>query len=529
MEEALAAGATRTERRNVNKNSYPLIIPMKLASLLTGSLTLLLLCAGGSSRVSPHGQVYRFGYENVLGTSLDLKIVAASEAAAEKAQQAALDEIDRRAKILSGYDPSSEFSQWMRTKDRAVAVSPELFEVLDLFDQWRNRTNGALDASAETITRVWKHAASENRMPTAQELASAVATVRQKHWLLNAADRTATHLDDAPLVLNSFAKSYIVSHAADAVMRTEDVTGAVVNIGGDLVVRGAFTEPVDVADPCSDAENSDPIASLAIHDRAVATSGSYRRGVEIGGQHYSHIVDPRTGQAAGDIVSSTVVSPDAATAGALATAFSVMKPAESTQLAAVIPNTDFLIVNRKGQRFASKGWRALSLPVSPMPAAAGGGATFDTSMELTVHLEIARINDFRVRRPYVAVWIEDQDKFPVRTIALWMEKPKYLDEMKAWYKDDRLRAMSEGTSITRSVSGATRPAGKYTVQWDGKDNSGKLVKAGKYNVLVEATREHGTYQLMHQEIDFSGTPKQVELPGGTELASASLDYHKVAK
>ena len=67
-------------------------------------------------------------------------------------------------------------------------------------------------------------------------------------------------------------------------------------------------------------------------------------------------------------MSSTVVSPDAATAGALATAFSVMKPAESTQLAAVIPNTDFLIVNRKGQRFASKGWRALSLPVSPMPA-----------------------------------------------------------------------------------------------------------------------------------------------------------------
>jgi hypothetical protein len=34
---------------------------------------------------------------------------------------------------------------------------------------------------------------------------------------------------------------------------------------------------------------------------------------------------------------------------------------------------------------------------------------------------------------------------------------------------------------------------------------------------------------MHQEIDFSGTPRQVELPGGTELASASLDYHKVAK
>ena len=33
-----------------------------------------------------------------------------------------------------------------------------------------------------------------------------------------------------------------------------------------------------------------------LRDRAIATSGNYRRGVEIGGRHYSHIVDPRTGE-----------------------------------------------------------------------------------------------------------------------------------------------------------------------------------------------------------------------------------------
>jgi thiamine biosynthesis lipoprotein len=502
---------------------------MKTASLLAGSLTLLLLSTGGSSSVTRHAQTYRFNYENVLGTSLDLKILATSEPAAEKAQQAALDEIDRQAKILSGYDSTSEFSRWMKTKDQAVPVSPELFEVLGLFDRWRDATGGALDASAETVTRVWKKAASEQRMPTASELAAAVETVHRKHWLLNGADHTATHLSDAPLVLNSFAKSYIVNHAAEAAMHTEDVTGAVVNIGGDLVVRGALTEPVDIADPYSDAENSEPLAHLSIHDRAVATSGNYRRGVEIGGQHYSHIVDPRTGQTAEEIVSSTVVAPDPATAGALATAFSVMKPAESMQLAALMPNVDFLIVKKNGERVASRGWRGLAMPFAPMPAAAGTAGSWDPSMELTVHLEVARIDGYRVRRPYVAVWIEDQDKFPVKTIALWMEKAKYLNEMRAWYKDDRLRSMAEGSDITRSVSGATRPPGKYTVKWDGKDNAGKMVKAGKYTVFVEATREHGGYQLMHEELDFTGTPKQVELHGGEELTSASLDYHKVAK
>jgi hypothetical protein len=129
----------------------------------------------------------------------------------------------------------------------------------------------------------------------------------------------------------------------------------------------------------------------------------------------------------------------------------------------------------------------------------------------------------------VAVWIEDADHFPVRTIAFWVEKTRYIPEMKAWYKDDRLRAMADGNEIIRSISSATRPPGKYSVRWDGKDQSGKLVKAGKYIVLIEATREHGTDQVMRQEMDFNGAPKQVNLPGGVEIAGATLDYRRAAR
>ena len=80
-----------------------------------------------------------------------------------------------------------------------------------------------------------------------------------------------------------------------------------------------------------------------------------------------------------------------------------------------------------------------------------------------------------------------------------------------------------------SVSSATRPPGKYTFKWDGRDDFGNLVKAGKYTVMIEAAREHGTYQLMHQEIDFNGSPRQFQLPGAVEIASATLDYHKISQ
>jgi thiamine biosynthesis lipoprotein len=503
---------------------------MKKLSLLCGSvlpLCVLSLAISGSSSVVTGEKVYRFHYENVLGTSLELKILAGSEGQAEAAQAAALNEIDRQAKILSGYDPDSEFSRWMRTCGRPVAVSRELGEVLAVFDQWRVLTGGVLDASAETVTRVWKKAAGENRLPTDVELAAAVAVVKQQHWSIDTAAGTATHLSAAPLVLNSFAKSYIVSSTAEAALRSEGVQGVVVNIGGDLVVRGKLSEPVDIADPKSDAENSAPIASLTIHDQAVATSGNYRRGVEIGGRHYSHIVDPRTGQPAEEIISSTVVAPNAADAGALATAFSVMQPGESRLLAASMPGVEFLLVRNTGERIMSKGWKSLTMPMRPMAAAAGDSG-WDNSMELNISLELARVSDGRAKRPYLAAWIEDGDRFPVRTVALWFEKPRWLPELKAWYKDDRLRAMAEGSDITRSVSSATRPAGKYNLKWDGKDNTGKLVKPGKYTVMIEVAREHGTYQLLRHELDFTGTPKQVQLPAGTEVASASLDYRKVS-
>lgn len=470
-----------------------------------------------------------FYHENVLGTSFSIKVLSTSPAAAEKAEAAALAEINRNAQLLSTYNPTSEVSQWLKTSHTPTRISAELFAVLHLFDQWRGRTNGALDASAEVVSRLWKATAKENRVPTESEITAAIAAIQQPHWQLDATANTATHLSHAPLVLNSFVKSYIINRATEAAMAAAKVDAVVVNIGGDLVVRGALTEAVDIADPLSDAENSDAIARLLIRDRAVATSGNYRRGIQIGDRWYSHIVDPRTGLPVDHVISSTVVAPNATDAGALATAFSVLTPQESLALAASLPGVECLLITKDGQRLTSKGWNVLEAPIKAAPAVVPVAPTvqsWDASMELVVSFELANINAGGYRRPYVAVWIEDKDRFPVRTLALWYQKPRWLPDLRAWARADRIRSMAEGTDLTRSVSSATRSPGKYTVKWDGKDNQGKPVKPGKYTVYLEAAREHGTYQLMRQEMDFNGTAKQANLTGNVEIASASLNYHK---
>src|SRR5580693_7421117 len=108
------------------------ILPFITATLLinTGNLH-----ANNILKPRKPSHVYISHFENVLGTSMELKISATSQKDAKAAEAAALKEIARMTKILSGYDSSSEFTRWLRTSGEAIQVSPELFEVLSLFDQ----------------------------------------------------------------------------------------------------------------------------------------------------------------------------------------------------------------------------------------------------------------------------------------------------------------------------------------------------------------------------------------------------------
>ncbi|MDB4903337.1 MAG: apbE 1 [Mucilaginibacter sp.] len=506
---------------------------MKLFQFTICSFLLLILCSGASISPVKTSAIYVSDYENVLGTSFEFKALALTPAKAEAAENAALSEIDRLNKILSGYDASSEFSIWMHGEKRPVKVSPELYEVLYLFDKWRVQSGGALDASAEVIGRVWKAAAKSNQQPTSQELSAAVATVKQSHWKLDEVNHTATHLDDAPLMLNSFAKSYIINKACNAALASGGITGVVINIGGDIVVKGDHTEQILISNPKADAENDLPIARLNISNKMVATSGNYRRGELVNGKWHSHIVDPRTGLPCDKVLSATVVADNATDAGALATAFNVLTPEESKALAATIPHAEFMLITSDGKRVESNGWKELELPerkiaITKSAKASFADKTWDPNYELVIGLELKQIEGFRVHSPYVAMWVVDKDKKPVRNIALWYRKPKYLDEMPAWY-DTYYGKFADADRSVSSTTSATRPAGKYTLKWDGKDDKGEFVKRGIYTIMIEVAREHGTHQLMTKEIDFTKKLQPITLPGNIEVTSVVLDYVKKTK
>lgn len=495
---------------------------------ISGALIALTLLISATPPLPLKSKLYVSNYENVLGTSMEIKIAANTELNATKAEDIALAEIDRLNKILSGYDPSSEFNHWVATAKKPQVVSPELYEVLALFEQWRAKTNGALNPAAETVGKLWREAAKTNTLPSAISIANAVSTLKQQQYVLNKQNYTAQHIGNAPLMLNSFAKSYIMDKAANAAMSATGVTGLVINIGGDILVRGKHTEQIQVSNPKADAENDAPVAKLNISNKTIATSGNYRRGELINGKWYSHIVDPRTGQPVSHIISASVIADNATDAGALATTLNVLSPEEGKKLVASVAGAEYFLITADGKQIESNGWKKAKLTINkevtnttPYNAK---DKLWDPKYELAINLELATVRGFRSLRPYVAIWVVNEDKKPVKQIALWYNKQKFLNEMRSWYAAYRDDLFANSASVSSTTS-ATRSPGKYTLKWDGKDDKGNLVKEGTYTVYIEVAREHGTYQLITQSIT-PKKPEHIDLPANTEVASASLDYRK---
>jgi len=173
-----------------------------------------------------------------------------------------------------------------------------------------------------------------------------------------------------------------------------------------------------------------------------------------------------------------------------------------------------------------------SPPDGPPVAVAGVAAEpWNSDFELQVEFELNRPDTPSYRRPYVAVWIEGKGREPVRTLALYLMTkppgPRWHGELYRWYRDDKKR-MAEGDrlAVIDTVSSATRPAGTYKVVWDGRDNHGRRLPQGSYTVLLEAAREHGTYQLIRQRVTCADEPWQIELPANEEVKKAMLRYRR---
>ena len=475
---------------------------------------------------------FAFYHDDVLGTALEVVVEATDAGVAAHAEAAVLGEIDRLAGIVSTYDPSSEVSRWIAAR-QAREVSADLAAILRRCDRWREASAGVFHPGVAVATTLWRNAERAGAAPDERALESAAAALREPPWTW--AGRTVAPRA-AAITLDALAKGAIVDAACEAALELAGVRGVLVNVGGDIAVRGAMERHIVVGAPKGSEVGAGVLDRVVVGDGAIATSGVAFRGFDVAGRRHSHLIDPRTARPADAARSATVVADSAADADALATICCVLTVAESLALVERWAGASCLIVDRDGLVHASQGWHGERFGSRRTPAtqAAFGDAerrpAGDPAFALELDLEINRpAGGGRYRRPYVAAWVEDQDGFPVKTLLLWVQRDgnRWVPDLKRWYRADRLRRVAEETDLIATISEATRHPGRHSVSWDGRDNAGATLPAGEYTICLEAAREHGTYQFDRRTVRLGDRAFHVSFDGGTEIKSATLHCRPV--
>ena len=145
---------------------------------------------------------------------------------------------------------------------------------------------------------------------------------------------------------------------------------------------------------------------------------------------------------------------------------------------------------------------------------------------LTVNVEIPRINAAEYHRPYVAVWIEGAGQKSVADLSVWYQQTegkeghgtKWLPDLRQWWRRSgrNLKLPVDG------VTGPTKPAGKHVLNIDERHPSLAKLPAGQYTLVVEAVREVGGRELLKIPFEWKGKPSNGSAQGKTELGKVTL-------
>lgn len=147
--------------------------------------------------------------------------------------------------------------------------------------------------------------------------------------------------------------------------------------------------------------------------------------------------------------------------------------------------------------------------------------------DLNIKIQIPSLDVAEYHRPYVATWIENEDQSIAKHLALWYQTDAKKEDGTQWLKDLRQWWRRGGRAQTMpidGVTGATRPVGEHQLSFKGDSKPLAGLKPGKYNLVVEATREVGGRELLRIPFEWPGTqPQRATAQGKNELGTITLD------
>jgi FAD:protein FMN transferase len=227
---------------------------------------------------------------------------------------------------MSGYNDSSIISKINRNED---AVLDSFF--IDVYNKsllvWQ-MSGGAFDITVGPLVRAWGFGPDDHKNFTEAKKDSLLKLVgMEKISLVNG--RLIKSNPGINIDVNAIAQGYSV----DVVCRyfnSIGISNCLVEIGGEVRAIGKkagalWRIGIDRPEDNNMVPGQSLQAIIRITDKAVSTSGNYRKFYVEDGVKYSHTIDPKTGYPAKNrLLSATIIADDCTMADGIATACMVL-------------------------------------------------------------------------------------------------------------------------------------------------------------------------------------------------------------
>lgn len=287
--------------------------------------TLITFSACGPDK--PAGELLRLNGE-AQGTYYHIILV---DAAAEVASyQAGIDsvfaEIDQ---AFSTYLDTSLISRF-NFSDSGIVVNEIFLHLLDQSRRLHRETGGAFDPTVAPLVEAYGFGPSRQQHPVDSQERQRLLSLVGLEKITRQGKMLKKPLPEMKLDFNAIAQGYTVDAIA-AYLDAQQIEAYMVEVGGELKAKGtkAGNDPwvIGIDKPEEEAETVDRQLQLKLklENKALATSGNYRKFYLKDGQKITHTIDPKSGMTMDrSLLSATVITDSCAVADGLATAFMVM-------------------------------------------------------------------------------------------------------------------------------------------------------------------------------------------------------------
>lgn len=419
-----------------------------------------------------------------LGATLQLELQGVNAAEFSRQQPQLQQKITLLLQQLDAGVADSALSQ-LNQQGVLPALDSELAKLLARCEHWYQHTSG-FSCRLGSIRQQWQRAQLQGQLP------DRVALRQQTRQLQQSKQAEALQNRHIQWDFNGLEQAFLVDElrlwcrqlfpqSTQLKLQLGDVTV----IDG---VPGALTLPWQI-----DNSQTAPLLDLRLQQTALAFS-KQQGGYQLSYRNYSPLLHPSEGWPVEYGPQVAVVATTAVDAWLLAQSLAVL-PKElhppllagnngKTPAAALMqittatstvlqPSTQWYSWLAEQQRWQPQAAMQLKYQIRPQAAAA--------------------------KRPYLAIWVSTKEQQLVRQLCLQGQQARWYQELRQWWR----RIGKPAQLALDSLAGATRKAGSYQLEWDGRDEQGRPVPPGEYVLHLEIAREHGEHEKLSLPLQFT--------------------------